>query len=62
MKYLLSISLTVSGLKGAHVPLDRAACSSWADMEPLLSVSTLIKTKSKDNYCARADKKACYIS
>lgn len=37
------ISLTVSGLKGLHVPFDSAACNSDALMAPLLSRSTLTK-------------------
>ena len=32
---------TVSGLKGFQVPLERALCSSCADIVPLRSVSTL---------------------
>lgn len=39
---LPSISLTVSGLKGAQVPLDRADCSSSAEIAPLRSLSTLL--------------------
>jgi hypothetical protein len=40
-KHIPIISLTVSELNGAHVPLDRADCSSWAVIAPLLSLSTL---------------------
>ena len=44
-----TINRHVSGLNGAQVPLDRADCSSWEDMEPLLSLSTLIKKKKRTN-------------
>lgn len=35
------IKRTVSGLNGLQVPLERATCSSSAEMNPLLSLSTL---------------------